>query len=69
MTRLALAVCIATMLSLTYALTCPAQTVPSHVRSQIRAKAQAEWPDDYNMQAFTIKQQVEAYKKLQGKGT
>jgi hypothetical protein len=38
--------------------------VPITVYNQIAADAAREWPNDYDMQAFRIKQQIEAYRKL-----
>jgi hypothetical protein len=43
----------------------PSQSTPSQVTSRIRAKAQAEWPSDFEMQAYTIKNQTSAYQTLQ----
>jgi hypothetical protein len=44
----------------------PRQSTPSQVLSRIKAKAQAKWPDDFEMQAYTIKNQTEAYWTVQG---
>lgn len=38
--------------------------VPLAIYNQIAADAAKEWPSDYQMQAYTIKNQVEAYRKL-----
>ena len=38
--------------------------IPANVMAGIRAKAEREWPGDYNMQVFVIKQETEAYQKL-----
>jgi hypothetical protein len=44
----------------------PAQPgqMPADVAGEIRAMAQREWPNDYDMQLFVIKQQTEAWHKL-----
>ncbi len=34
------------------------------VASGIRRKAQQEWPDDYEMQEYKEKNQIEAYRRL-----
>ena len=39
--------------------------IPAEVREKIRAKAEAEWPDDYQMQRYEIRNQVKAYLDLQ----
>jgi hypothetical protein len=38
--------------------------VPTSVYESIAAQAAKDWPNDYQMQEFTINQQIEAYKKL-----
>jgi hypothetical protein len=38
--------------------------VPVIVYNQIAAAAAREWPGDYNMQEFTIRTQIESYRKL-----
>jgi hypothetical protein len=38
--------------------------VPTDVLNRIRANAESEWADDYEMQQYTIKNQVEAYLEL-----
>jgi len=38
--------------------------VPIAIYNQIAADAAKEWPGDYRMQAYTIKNQTEAYRKL-----
>ena len=38
--------------------------VPIAVYNQIAADAVKEWPGDYRMQAYSIKNQIEAYRKL-----
>jgi len=38
--------------------------VPIAVYNQIASDAVMEWPGDYRMQAYTIKNQTEAYRKL-----
>jgi ankyrin repeat protein len=35
--------------------------VPSSVLDQIKSKAASQWPDDYEMQVYTVKKQTEAY--------
>jgi hypothetical protein len=37
------------------------QSATSDISSSIRAFAEKEWPDDYEMQKFVINQQTEAY--------
>ena len=39
-------------------------TMPAEVTAQIRAAAEREWPNDYDMQVFEIKNQTEAWQKL-----
>jgi len=38
----------------------------SNIKARVKATAQAEWPDNYDMQVYTIKVQMDAYQKLQG---
>ena len=38
--------------------------VPIGIYNQIAANAAAKWPSDYDMQAYEIKNQVEAYRKI-----
>ena len=40
------------------------QGIPAAVYSQIAADAARKWPGDYDMQEFTIGEQVKSYKKL-----
>lgn len=40
------------------------QGIPSSTYNRIKADAEKEWPGDYQMQSFTIRNQVEAYKKV-----
>ena len=40
------------------------QGIPSEVMASIRIKAENEWPDDFTMQRYEIKQQVRAYRFL-----
>lgn len=37
--------------------------MPFKVADQIKAEAEREWPDDYEMQVYTIKQEKEAYRQ------
>lgn len=39
-------------------------TVPTSVLRKIQQKAASEWPDDYQMQKFTIEQELSAYRSL-----
>jgi hypothetical protein len=39
--------------------------VPDAAKAQIRAKAAADWPDDFEMQKYTIEKQVEAYLEME----
>lgn len=38
--------------------------IPDHVKDRIRAKAQSDWPTDFEMQRHIIDEQVEAYLEL-----
>lgn len=38
--------------------------IPDEVFDSIRLKAKKEWPDDFQMQVFSIETQVKAYKQL-----
>ena len=38
----------------------------SDIKAGVKARAQAEWPNNYDMQVYTIKVQMDAYQKLQG---
>lgn len=40
------------------------ESIPASVYNAIAAKAARDWPNNFTMQAFTIKQEVEAYRKL-----
>jgi len=40
-------------------------TIPSLVHRKIRQKAESKWPDDYEMQKYTIENELEAYRSLQ----
>jgi hypothetical protein len=42
-------------------------TIPSDVYRQIISDAQAEWPNDYSMQQFKIKQETTAWLQLHGR--
>lgn len=37
--------------------------IPQDTIDKIKAQAAEKWPNDYSMQAYTIKQQKEGYKK------
>jgi hypothetical protein len=41
-----------------------AMTIPAPVKQAIKARAAMDWPDDYEMQAYTIEKQSEAYAKM-----
>ena len=41
-------------------------SVPLNVAADIRAKAEARWPDDYRMQKYEIDAQEKAYRELHG---
>lgn len=38
--------------------------IPLSIYNQIAIKAAKEWPEDYSQQEYTIRHEVEAYKKL-----
>ncbi len=40
------------------------ETPPASILSQIKAKAEAKYPDDFEMQAYTVKNETEAYQAL-----
>jgi hypothetical protein len=40
-------------------------TIPQDIQTQIQEQAKEEYPDDYKMQQYTIKNQVNAYKEIQ----
>ena len=39
--------------------------IPNQVAESIKANAERQWPDDYSMQEYEIKEQSKAYKKVQ----
>lgn len=42
----------------------PAFAIPGNINNQIKADAKLEWPNDYQMQAYEIKNQSNAYTSL-----
>lgn len=38
--------------------------IPDEIKQEIRQESIKKWPDDYEMQAYEIKKQSEAYKEL-----
>ena len=42
-----------------------AASMTSAIRAEIKSAAERKWPDDYDMQAYEIKNQTESFEKFQ----